>query len=326
MSYNLLLISQSVLVEGRIRNDNKKGDQDVESNIVSKINIALNASQFTWGGGLEVLHLYALALKTHSSKNQLFLLLQRPDNLIGQIKDSLYSQKNKLSNLLGLKNVNLPITNFQMASRFQDITSKIIYYQDINDLNKKLILNQIDITLPFLDPPPRTLSTPWLGYIFDLQHKILPDFFSKSEIKERNERFGILVKKAKYIITDSEAVKKDINHFYPKHSAQIIPLPFVPTLSCPPKLLRKKDLLKKYNLPSKYFIICNQFWIHKDHSTAFRAFSLLNSKHKNVHLVCTGKTHDYRFPEYFNQIKSLIEKLKLEKRIHIWGLFPNKTN
>ena len=38
-------------------------------------------------------------------------------------------------------------------------------------------------------------------------------------------------------------------------------------------LQENRDLFKQYGISKPYFIICNQFWIHKDHGTAFKAFA-----------------------------------------------------
>jgi len=79
-------------------------------------------------------------------------------------------------------------------------------------------------------------------------------------------------------------------------------------------------------LPERYFIISNQFWIHKSHITAFEALSKLKSKAgiDNIDIVCTGKTEDYRFPNYFNELKRKIVDLGLADRIHLLGYLAKK--
>jgi glycosyltransferase involved in cell wall biosynthesis len=69
-------------------------------------------------------------------------------------------------------------------------------------------------------------------------------------------------------------------------------------------------------------MVSNQFWIHKSHETAFMALRLVRDAGHDVHLVCTGDTSDYRWPEHFNNLKAIIEKNNLRDYVHILGLIP----
>jgi glycosyltransferase involved in cell wall biosynthesis len=77
-------------------------------------------------------------------------------------------------------------------------------------------------------------------------------------------------------------------------------------------------------VPERYFIVCNQFWIHKDHPTAIRAFAGFRARggDPGVALVCTGTVQDYRDPRYPGTIRALIWELGLEGRVHLLGHIP----
>jgi len=83
-------------------------------------------------------------------------------------------------------------------------------------------------------------------------------------------------------------------------------------------------VVAKYNLPPIYFIVCNQFWIHKDHVTAFEAAAKLKRQGLRVDLVCTGPTHDNRHPEFFPKLESQIKALGIEQQVHILGMIPRE--
>ena len=53
--------------------------------------------------------------------------------------------------------------------------------------------------------------------------------------------------------------------------------------------------------------IGNNFWKHKNHEVVFKAFEIFFRKNPKYQLICTGKTHDSRFPNYF---KNLTKNLK----------------
>jgi glycosyltransferase involved in cell wall biosynthesis len=61
--------------------------------------------------------------------------------------------------------------------------------------------------------------------------------------------------------------------------------------------------------------------------TAFKALHLFIEKTgiEKIGLVCTGQTHDYRFPEYFDEIKNAIEELNLKNNIFILGYIQKQA-
>ncbi len=71
----------------------------------------------------------------------------------------------------------------------------------------------------------------------------------------------------------AQSVKNDLIKFYDAKAENIIVLPFTPKIK-EEFLEDNSSLIKKHNLPKRYFLISNQFWMHKDHSTAFKAFAL----------------------------------------------------
>jgi glycosyltransferase involved in cell wall biosynthesis len=166
--------------------------------------------------------------------------------------------------------------------------------------------------------PPKGYPLPWVGYLFDFQHHYFPEFFSKAEIQSRDKAFNQMLNTAKNIIVYGEEVIRDAEKFYSGHQAKLHALPFAP---CPQPswLLNNLNAREKYHIDTPYFLVSNQFWRHKDHATAFRAFGRYCESGGKADLVCTGATEDYRFPDYFSQLLQLIEKLNLGNRVKILG-------
>jgi len=80
----------------------------------------------------------------------------------------------------------------------------------------------------------------------------------------------------------------------------------------------------RYGIEGPYFIICNQFWRHKDHETAFRAFAAFRraATGAGVTLVCTGDTSDYRHQDHFARISALLNELGITPHVRILGRIP----
>lgn len=160
----------------------------------------------------------------------------------------------------------------------------------------------------------------WLGYIPDLQHKHLPQFFSQQEIRQRDDAFQTLINNARLIVVNSRHAKADLETFYPSETCKVFALPFSPMLEAGWLDTDPENIKRKHNLSADYFLISNQFWMHKDHATAFRALAMLTDK--NIQLVCTGNMSDYRAPEYFATLMELTRELGIADRVRFLGLIP----
>jgi glycosyltransferase involved in cell wall biosynthesis len=104
----------------------------------------------------------------------------------------------------------------------------------------------------------------------------------------------------------------------------IFPLPFSPIVreeNLGPIISRTKSVKNDFLTGEFYFIISNQFWIHKDHRSAFQAFAQVAqmSELSEFKLVCTGLKDDYRFPGYFDELKVLVKNLGIQDRVIFTG-------
>jgi len=179
-----------------------------------------------------------------------------------------------------------------------------------------------DVVLPVSLPASVGSSTPWVGYLWDLQHRHYPDFFSRHEARERDEHFKTMLECASVAVVASQSVQADIDRFFPGRRCQVVALPFAPVPDRTWFATSIEDVQTRYNVRGRYFIISNQFWIHKDYPTAFRALSLLMQRDRDVTLVCTGTTYDYRRPRYFEDLMSEVRSLGIEERVRCLGFIP----
>ena len=179
----------------------------------------------------------------------------------------------------------------------------------------------LDVLIPAFAPLPRGFPTPWVGYLYDFQHRYLPQLFTPAECAQRDRQFAAMLQNANAVIVNARSVAADIERFYPEARARVFALPFG-AAPHPAWLLPSASPAVKYGIQSPYFIICNQFWKHKDHATAFQAYARFAASHDGVELVCTGPTDDYRDAAYFAGLQRMLARDGLAQRVRILGLVP----
>ena len=299
------------------------------------LKVALLGSHLAhWAGGNDFLRLCAGGLwRKQLSLQVTFSLFLAGETSIEAIRRHLGPWKHLAGRLLKFEQPRLiqrpPLRIEQVIDAVSSFGGKLhtIGYRNrssgsYRSLIRILEQRSYDAILPFAVSPGRRFPLPWVGYIPDLQHKHHPEFFSGKECAERDLQFTRLLRDAKAIVVNSRDAKRDIGRFYPGYDCAILDLPFAPILN--PEWLAEpfQPAVSRYRLPERYFLISNQFWVHKSHATAFEALSRLDGDHTDVAIVCTGSTADYRHPEYFSRLQRRIADLGLQSRILILGRIP----
>lgn len=169
----------------------------------------------------------------------------------------------------------------------------------------------------------RNIAT--ISLLPDFQHRILPEMFSKKERKSRDQSFLRSIKRSNIVMLMSKTVKRDLESFAPEYASKVRVLHSVSYI---PHSIYEYDIgsvLHLYNLPEKFIYLPNQFWKHKNHEMVFKAVEILrkqNMKNK-ICIVCTGDSHDYRHPEYFDELFNKVSKWNIRDQIIYLGLIPH---
>jgi glycosyltransferase involved in cell wall biosynthesis len=79
---------------------------------------------------------------------------------------------------------------------------------------------------------------------------------------------------------------------------------------------------RRFGIPEQYVLVCNQFWLHKNHIVVCEA---LRHTRDNVHVVMTGEVDDERWPDYATQIRMLLKEPSLRRRITMTGRIDRTT-
>lgn len=295
--------------------------------------VAINVSTLGgWGGGIDFLRMiiYSLLVSDRKKNSKIYLLFPYAYSWDVWWKKSI---KHIINKILISKNIKIKKWHFMSKELEQvliDFGSNIcIEFYKNGECEPVLKKIGADIIFPIgTSASLKIPKFPFIGYIFDFQHKYFPDFFSVKDYMAREQSFAYLLLHAPALIVHSAQVKLDIERFYPVCSCKVFDLPFAAVPIEKEKFQNIAQVVfpevkRYYNLPDRYFVICNQFWVHKDHMTAFRA--LVKLCDKNIHIVCTGKTFDYRMPNYFKDLQKEIANLGIQERIHFLGYIPKEA-
>lgn len=182
----------------------------------------------------------------------------------------------------------------------------------------------LEALIPAFHPLEPSAGRPWVGYIYDFQHRHLPHLFSDQERASRDRQFDAMLARAAVIVVNARAVERDARAFRPDSAARIVAMPI--NASPPPEWFDGDvpATQARYGLAGPYLIICNQFWIHKDHRTAFDAFARIAAEFPDVRLVCTGATSDYRNPRHLEELLAFARERGIGARVHVLGLIPKQ--
>lgn len=157
-------------------------------------------------------------------------------------------------------------------------------------------------------------------WLYDFQHKFLPELFSSDEIKSRDQLFEDIALHARDIVFSSYDSKGHFEKFFPTSKSSKHVYNFVSLIEGEVKGGAKKIL----NIPDHYFIVCNQFWPHKNHLVVLKALDLLIQNKKKLHIVFTGRFDDERNKKYVDELKAFISEKKLESYITLTGFISRK--
>jgi glycosyltransferase involved in cell wall biosynthesis len=163
-----------------------------------------------------------------------------------------------------------------------------------------------------------------IGWIYDFQHKHLPEYFSAQELRNRDLQFAKLCRYCDRIVVSSKDARKDLASFFPEGLAKARVLRFVGATNATEDLPALRDLRVRYQLPQKFFVLPNQFWIHKNHRIVLEALVVLRDRGQIHYVVSTGLPNDPRDPKYYAQFLGDIQRLGLDRQFLILGMIPHK--
>jgi glycosyltransferase involved in cell wall biosynthesis len=175
-----------------------------------------------------------------------------------------------------------------------------------------------------ISPELAVIDCPFLTVVWDLQHRLQPYFpevSSENRWQLRENFYSQVLRRAAFVITGTEAGKREIQHFYgvADDRIRIIPLPT-------PRFALESDrvdpaVLARYDLPADYLFYPAQFWSHKNHVGLLRAVShLKEAEGLALPIVFTGSDQGNE-----SYVRETVRALQLDGQVHFLGHVPQTT-
>lgn len=161
-----------------------------------------------------------------------------------------------------------------------------------------------------------------LAWIPDLQHRHLPELFSATERATRDRLFEDTLRLSQAVVLSSAAARDDVERFYPGHAEKLRVLRFVDCSSPAAGGTSYAELEARYQFRGPYFVLPNQYWMHKNHGLVLESVALLKRQGRRVTVLSTGSPSDYRNEAYFGGLIRRRAELGIEDEYRVLGLVP----
>ncbi len=165
-------------------------------------------------------------------------------------------------------------------------------------------------------------SIPTVAWIADFQHVHFPEFFSPEERRRRDRHFMDVLAHCDRVIVSSECASEDLKRFAPKYAHKAAVLRFVATPVPIGDAASLPDLQGIYNFHGPYFLLPNQFWVHKNHRVVIHALQILRQQGRSVTVLTTGATDDFRSPGYFASLMEYAKQCDVLETFRVLGQVP----
>jgi glycosyltransferase involved in cell wall biosynthesis len=157
----------------------------------------------------------------------------------------------------------------------------------------------LSVMLPPVERPPAVSS------VLDVQHEVLPEFFSRAERAYRRVVYGWTVRRSRLVITISEHAARTLVERLGVDEARVRPI----HLGIDHDRFRPGDERRE-----RFLLYPALGWPHKNHARLFEAFALLRRRHPDLRLVLTGYDGeapdgvDVRGPVSLDELASLYRR------------------
>ncbi len=159
----------------------------------------------------------------------------------------------------------------------------------------------------------------------DFQFRHFPELFDSDELRDRERQWNFVAKRADAIIAISQSVASDAVATDPQVADKVYVCGFPPIFTLDNLKQNPDRIRQQYHLPERFFLVCNQFFQHKNHVLVLRALNHLKETATAPPVVAfTGLPHDYRQPQMFADLLRFVNSNGLNEYCRFLGVIPRE--
>lgn len=257
-----------------------------------KIAFVISSNEIgNWSGGISYFRNLFKIIK-NINKNNVIVYTDSIDFL----------KKQKLNNFFKIKKV-----NFLKKNTFSYFLRKLLIFLINKDLYLYCMLLTDNISILSHRKLFKNKQIKSIGWIPDLQHKVLKKFFQDKVYLDRERYIINEIKNSDKIFVSSFQVKKEFKYYY-NQEKKIVPL----------RILSEKQYSKK-NKEKKYLLFPAQFWEHKNHKFLLKVGKIIKNNKINIKIYFCGKVENYKNKSHYSKINNQIKNDNLADVIKNFG-------
>lgn len=161
-----------------------------------------------------------------------------------------------------------------------------------------------------------------IGWIADFQHMHMPDFFGAEICRQIDRNFQSTCENCDLVILSSDCARVDMRTFAPTHADKAELLRFIASPAQTPEVPTLLELQGIYGFDAQFFLLPNQFWVHKNHRVVIDALQLLKQGGRPHIVLATGSTEDYRDPSFFPKLMQHAAECDVLDSFRVLGKIP----
>ncbi len=272
-----------------------------------KLGIIFNFRQGWMGGIIYILNVIRILDFLDDQKKPEVVLFYRPDlkKFVDEIRYPYFTA------------VEWPFPSVEKGFLRSWLTGKNVF------IHKILQAYDLDGLFPMHNYPVKTRTkTKLVAWYADLQHEYYPEFFTRIRLMKRTARIKFILRNTDDLILSSKAVEDDFRKFFKIRDELKIHIFHFASVIDDLKGLNFEDMRLKYKLPSKYFMVSNQFHPHKNHKVLLDAMVLLKDKGVRLNYAFTGRFPEPEHSSYLKELHETINKNNLHDQISFLGVIP----
>jgi glycosyltransferase involved in cell wall biosynthesis len=164
---------------------------------------------------------------------------------------------------------------------------------------------------------------PVMAWIPDFQHRLMPQLFTRAGYWKRELGFQAQVMAGRTIMLSSEDSRRVCERCYPASNGRTHVVHFTVPMPPPVSRERARAVADRYELPSRYLFMPNQFWQHKNHGLVIEALAKLKGQGRSdIVVAASGRMLDPRLPGHFPALQARVTELGLAQQFRILGMVP----